>query len=92
EYAQRLARERRNLLAISSPSVGASLFAGALVGGARALGISSGIAPGASADFFSLDADHPAVWGRHGNDLLDGWIFASRSDAVDCVWQAGRKV
>jgi cytosine/adenosine deaminase-related metal-dependent hydrolase len=24
--------------------------------------------------------------------MLDGWIFAARSDAVDCVWASGSKV
>ena len=94
EYAQRLTRRSRNLLARGEGcSVGAALFAAALAGGARAMAADGrGIAAGAPADFISLDADHPSLIGRAGDDLLDGWIFAAGREAVSGVWRAGRKV
>ena len=73
------------------PSVGASLFVGALQGGARALGAEAGIAPGRSADIVSLDARDPGLVGRKGDPLLDSWIFAGRTP-IDCVWRRGDKV
>ena len=94
EYGQRLTRQGRNILA--SPkraSVGGALFAGALTGGARALGMApKGLAVGAPADIVGLDAAHPCLIGRRGDALLDGWIFAARGGAVSEVWRRGRKV
>jgi cytosine/adenosine deaminase-related metal-dependent hydrolase len=29
---------------------------------------------------------------RNGDALIDGWLFAARDRAVDCVWRHGRKV
>ena len=93
EYGQRLHLERRSLLTIGAQaSVGRSLFDGALTGGAQAVGVECGIRPGAPADFFSLDAGHPSLACRGGDDLIDGWIFASRAGAIDCVWRGGRKL
>ncbi|HVI98153.1 MAG TPA: formimidoylglutamate deiminase [Sphingomonas sp.] len=92
EYAQRLTRRQRNVLADGAhPSVGARLFTGALAGGAQALGIETGIAVGAPADLIALDPDDPALVGRSGDALLDGWIFAGR-EPVRHVWRGGRQV
>jgi cytosine/adenosine deaminase-related metal-dependent hydrolase len=30
--------------------------------------------------------------GRSRDTVLDGWIFAAGSSAVDCVWAGGNKV
>ena len=93
EYAQRLVYRTRNVLASAAGrSTGRDLFDSALAGGAQALGsASAGLQAGAAADFFSLDADHPALLG-HGRDvLIDGWIFTSWRGAVDCVWRGGIK-
>ena len=91
EYSQRLTRRKRALLVgDTEPSVGAWLFASAQAGGAQALGIENGIAPGNSADLVALDLDHPAMIGA-GSDLLDRWIFAARPGAIDSVWRAGRQ-
>ncbi len=94
EYGQRLTRQSRNVLASQDrPSVGGALFAGALTGGARALGVTPlRLEPGASADIVCLDADHPSLIGRQGDALLDAWIFAARGGAVESVWRRGRKV
>jgi formiminoglutamate deiminase len=87
EYGQRLSRRSRNLFAArEGASTGAALFRAALAGGMQAL------AAGESADLVSLDHDHPALTGRTGDALLDGWIFAARGGAVDCVWRNGRKL
>jgi len=93
EYAQRLSRRGRNLLTgAPDRSTGRSLFETALAGGAQALGQSAvGLMAGAPADLFTLDATHPALVGRTGDELLDSWMFAARSTPVDTVWRAGRK-
>lgn len=92
EYSQRLARRKRALLVdVDEPSVGMRLFSGALAGGAQALGVAAGIAPGNAADIVSLDLDHPSLFGAD-DDLADRWIFAARDGAIDSVWRAGRKV
>jgi formiminoglutamate deiminase len=92
EYSQRLTLRKRALLVDGAePSVGATLFARAQAGGAQALGVASGLAPGHSADIVSLDLDHPALIGADG-DLLDRWIFAARPGAIDGVWRAGRQI
>jgi cytosine/adenosine deaminase-related metal-dependent hydrolase len=49
------------------------------------------LAPGAPADIISLDAANPALLERHGDRVLDAWIFAARTSPVDCVWVGGRK-
>lgn len=92
EYSQRLSQRARALMASEeAPFVGANLFARALHGGARALGIPAGLAVGQAADFVSFDLDHPAFAGTDDDTLLDRWIFAARAGAIDCVWRAGVK-
>jgi formiminoglutamate deiminase len=93
EYAQRLSRRGRNLLAGQpESSTGRALFEAALTGGAQALGQDGvGLAPGAPADLCTLDSDHSVLVGRTGDELLDSWIFAARDRAIDTVWRAGRK-
>ncbi len=88
EYAQRLKHRLRNVMAQPAGSNGRNLFAMALAGGARALGVAApAIAAGAPADLVSLrQAD--VEWA--GDRILDGWIFAG-SVGVDCVWVGGRK-
>ena len=97
EYSQRLAHRARNVLAAAAgASTGRSLFAAALAGGAQALDAAgpgpAGLAPGAPLDVVSLAAEHPALIGRGGDELLDSWIFAGDRGLVDCVWRAGRKL
>lgn len=93
EYSQRLTRRSRNVVSRENMSTGRTLAELALAGGAQALGGGGGsIAIGAPADFASLDARHPALYCREADALLDGWIFASAGNVIDCVWVAGRKV
>jgi formimidoylglutamate deiminase len=95
EYSQRLRDRARNVVAGGSASTGRSLFEGALRGGAQALGVTAhqaGIAVGGSADFFSLDGNATALAQRHGDALIDSFVFAGARDAIDGVWRAGRKL
>lgn len=92
EYGQRLATRSRNVMAPAGGSTGAALFGAALHGGARALRGTAALAAGASADFVTLDADHPVLAGRRGDALLDGLIFASGRQAIDTVWRRGKKL
>lgn len=93
EYVQRLAHQRRNLLASGNEaSTGGDLFRGALSGGAQALGASAGLAVGAPADFVTLQADHPGLVGAQADGWLDRWIFAAGRSAIDGVWRHGEQV
>ena len=92
EYAQRLFTRSRNALAAGEGSSnGATLFAGALAGGAQALGQAAPqIAGGAPADLVSFATGFPAL--SRGDRLIDSWIFGGRNDHIDGVWRAGRQV
>ncbi len=94
EYSQRLFHRQRNVLAAPErPSTGATLFIGALAGGARSLGAGGGgLVRGALADIVALDADHPSLVERQGDQILDGWVFAGGREVVTAVWSQGRKV
>lgn len=92
EYSQRLAHRARNVLAGAGGSTGRNLFDPARRGGAQALGTASPeIATGAPADLVSLSPDHPTLWGKSADAILDCWIFAG-AGRVDCAWVAGRKL
>ena len=90
EYAQRLVRRGRNVLATERAATGRSLFEAAFNGGQQALGATTlGIAVESPADLVALASDS---WeGSDGDALLNGWIFA-RGVAVSDVWVAGRRV
>jgi formiminoglutamate deiminase len=93
EYSQRLTRQARNLLSSPDcPSTGRALFDAARRGGAQALGVAVGdLAPGAPADFVTLDCAHPTLAGRSGDALLDAFVFANRGGMIDGVWCGGRQ-
>lgn len=91
EYGQRLTRRARNVLAGEDrPATGARLFAAAVKGGGRSLGVETGLAVGRPADIVSLNRDDPAFAERKGDALIDSWVFASGA-GVDCVWRGGVK-
>jgi formiminoglutamate deiminase len=93
EYSQRLALQGRNILASDTcPSVARRLFDATLTGGAQAMGIAAGLAVGHAADFVTLNAAHPVLHGRTGDQLLDSWIFAARNSCIDAVWKRGEKL
>jgi len=92
EYGQRLFQRRRNLLAAGSvnASVGASLYRGALAGGAQALGRPIGrLAVGCRADLLVVDADSPALYGKRDDLLLDALVFAGNANPVRDVMVGG---
>ncbi len=93
EYSQRLRDRARNRLAPAGGSVGRHLFDGACAGGARALGIApAALAPGGRADIVVFDPNHPALYGRSGDALLDSWIFGAATSPVRDVFALGRHV
>lgn len=94
EYGQRLKHRARNVLSGGAGrSTGRTLFDDALAGGARALAQPiAGLTPGARADIVTLDTAHPSLAGRTGDAVIDGWIFAVGSGAIDCVWAGGNKI
>jgi formiminoglutamate deiminase len=91
EYGQRLQRRERNVLTAGG-ATGAALYAGAVRGGAQALGVPAGLAIGAPADFVTLDLDHPSLGGRSGDALIDSLVFAAGSAAIASVWRRGSQV
>lgn len=92
EYAQRLTRRARNVMALSGGSTGRALFDRALLGGVAALASAPvGLALGADADLVTLDASHPLLAARAGDALLDAWIFGGQA-MIDCVFVRGRKI
>lgn len=91
DYSQRLRDKSRAALAEPLRSTGRRLFDAALVGGAQSAGRKTGaIAPGMCADLMALDAEHPDLFGRSGDMILDTWIFAGDDRMVRDVWSAGR--
>jgi formimidoylglutamate deiminase len=91
EYGQRLIHRERNVLHSQTMSTGRTLLDRALRGGASVLGQTGLIAEGCIADIVALTERHPTMVERHGDALLDSWIFGG-APAIDCVWSAGWKV
>jgi formiminoglutamate deiminase len=92
EYAQRLTRRARNVLA-GGPrrATGGDLWRAATMGGAQALGVGrGGLRRGAAADFITLDSAHPNLIGRAGDTLIDSLVFAG--GGIDTVWRHGRQL
>jgi len=94
EYGQRLLTGKRNLLvSASTANTGRNLLDGALQGGARACGRKIGsIETGHRADLLVLDDQHPRLYGRNQDDLLDSWIFSGNQNLVKDVYVGGKKV
>lgn len=93
EYSQRLHHRARVQLTDDDLSCGRFLYEQANRGGAQALARDAGrIEVGALADLVALDGEHTALRNRHGDELLDAWIFAADDRLVTDVWSAGRHV
>lgn len=94
EYSQRLQHHARNVLAGGPDrSTGRALYEAAAAGGATALAQPMGaIAPGCRADIVVLDPDHPALLGRHGEAMIDSFVFSGGNAAVRDVFVAGRNI
>ncbi len=77
----------------TSGSLGKSLYASVLSGGAQALSRNSGnIASGQWADLLALDSDALALYGSSEDEILDRWIFSADDSLVREVWSAGRQM
>ena len=83
EYAQRLARRQRNVMA-QGAATATTLYARAQAGGAQALGQPVGLAPGAPAHIIAIPGDNPDV-------ALAQAVFASRTPVLLDVWSAGEQ-
>jgi formimidoylglutamate deiminase len=91
EYGQRLAGERRGVLAAADGSLAPGLLAAATSGGARALGLPAGeLAPGRWADLLLLDLDHPDLAGAGAETLLAAFLFGAGNGAVAATAVGGR--
>lgn len=94
EYGMRLQTRGRNVLVSdASANTGRNLLDGALTGGAQACGRNIGsIAEGYRADLVVLDHEHPRLYGRSKDDLIDSWIFSGNSNLVRDVYIGGNKI
>jgi formiminoglutamate deiminase len=94
EYGQRLTHRSRNIMARGEGhSTGAALYRAAISGGSQALGTGDGeLRIGAPADVVCLNMNHPALFNRAGDAILDSLIFAARGNGVENVWRRGNRV
>lgn len=78
EYSQRLQHRQRNILVGNGGrSVGDYLYREALRGGALASGRQvAGLQVGQRADLIVLDQQHADLCGKHGQQLLDSFVFS----------------
>ena len=91
EYSQRLRDIARNVMVAGEGSVGQFLYVGAALGGAQALGRTSGqIAVGTLADLTAIDLSHPTLCALGPGQILDGLAFAAPDTVVTDLWSAGR--
>lgn len=103
DYGQRLRSESRAVLGDAGETgdpaegtlsgAGGALLRHAWRGGCRTLAVDCGsIERGMRADLVVLDADHPALLGRHGHAVLDSWIFSGTDNPVRDVMVGGEWV
>ncbi len=91
EYSQRLRDIARNVMVVGEGSVGATLYSGAAMGGAQALGREAGeISVGKIADLVAIDSTASALCALRQDQILDGLVFAAKDTVVTDVWSAGR--
>jgi formiminoglutamate deiminase len=91
EYSQRLRDVARNVMVAGEGTVGATLYKGAALGGAKALARNAGeIAVGKLADLVAIDSTSPALCALTQDQILDGLVFAAKDNVVTDVWSAGR--
>ena len=91
DYSQRLRDRSRAALATAELSTGRRIYDAILAGGSQAAGRHSGcIETGAWADMLALDNTAVDLLNRHGDAVLDSFIFAGDDRMVCDVWSAGR--
>ncbi len=93
EYSQRLCHRQRQVMADSNESLGRSLYEHAAKCGAQALGQTFGmIELGTAADLVVLNENHPLLFGRGGDRLLDAYVFCGGPEMIRHVFVGGRQV
>ena len=94
EYAQRLSKQQRALLATSEQkSVGLNLWQRAALGGAQSTNSNTGeLAIGKQADMLVLDDSQLRLFAHDDEHLLDSVIFASQQNLVKHVMVYGEWV
>lgn len=94
EYGQRLVTRHRNIAARGEgESVGETLWAAALRGGAQAAGLPIGaLQAGQRADLLVLDDDAPLLAARDATSAMDSFLFAGNEPLVRHVMCGGRWV
>ena len=97
EYHLRLQKTARNVLApaddTSSSALARRLFDCATINGAASIGFDGGkLAPGAPADFFTVDLDDLSIAGCAVEDLLANIVFSLSRTAIRDVVVAGKQV
>ncbi|HEX7112411.1 MAG TPA: formimidoylglutamate deiminase, partial [Mizugakiibacter sp.] len=94
EYGQRLQTRHRNVAARKAgASVGETLWAAALDGGARASGAAlAAFADGARADLLVLDHDASLLAARDAASAMDSFVFAGNVPLVRHVMAGGEWV
>ena len=91
EYSQRLLNKKRAVISNQKKSTGRKLFDDCLEGGARALQINNGkIQKGFNADLISLPNTNNELDGLEDDKILDYWIFSSRENDVQKLWNKGK--
>ena len=91
EYSQRLLNKKRAVISNQKKSTGRKLFDDCLEGGARALQINNGkIQKGFNADLISLTNTNNELDGLEDDKILDYWIFSSRENNVQKLWNKGK--
>ena len=94
EYGQRLKHLKRNVLAGGlRRSTGRHLFESVVAGGAQACRRNVGrIEAGYRADMIVLETDHPLLYNRRDDALLDSWIFSGNANLIRAVYVGGKAV
>ena len=93
EYSQRLALQRRNVLARADAPVGHALWTAAAAGGAKACGRATGtLAVGMRADLVVLNVDDPALVDLDAEGMLESATFGPCRAPVRDTVVAGRFV
>lgn len=97
EYHLRLQKMERAVLVgpddEGRSAIAARLFECATVNGARSIGAPGGqLAPGAAADFFTVDLNDPSIAGASQEDLLSNIVFSLSRTAVKDVVVGGKQI
>jgi len=95
EYGQRLLRTSRNVLIDGDKplSTGRFLYEQAIAGGQQAANSPAGsISVGNRADLLVLNDQHPILYGRVEDSVLDSYLFSGNRQLIDFVMVNGRIV